>query len=270
MQDISGTIYYNREIDEDIEARLAIHRDNPLDFEKCLAEIPGIFENNSRQVYHNSRNTIKKFQEEFGLNKPVIIKKFGQQGLYDNIRFRVSKSRGFRSFRAASWLEELNILIPRPYMAIEYRTARNKLINSYYISEFVEFDFDLYKVYRENPLPGQTEQVIYQLGKMASKIHNYNIIYGDLHPNNIHFVKEENDNFKFFLIDYNRIKKSKHISLKQRAKDLYRLRIPESYMAVFLDSYDYAGKDKKLVKYINKYHDRHRLFKKVKKKIRNK
>ncbi len=95
-------------------------------------------------------------------------------------------------------MEELNILIPQPYLAIEYRTTGNKLINSYYISEFVEFDFDLYKVYRENPIPGQTEQVIYQFGKMVSKVHNNNLIYGDLHPNNIHFVRTDSDSYKFF------------------------------------------------------------------------
>ena len=269
MQDISGTIYYNREINNNTEARLAIHRENPLDFEKYLAEIPEIFANSSSLIYENSRNTIKKFQAEFGLNKPLIIKKFGQQGLYDNIRFRISKSRGFRSFRAASWLEELNIIIPQPYLAIEYRTTRNKLINSYYISEFVDFDFDLYKVYRENPLPGKTEQVISEIGKMVSKIHNHNIIYGDLHPNNIHFVREDRDNYQFYLIDYNRIKKSNKLSLKERAKDLYRLRIPEDFISIFLDSYNNDGKDSKLIKYINKYHDRHRIFKKVKKKIRS-
>ncbi|MBF8436552.1 hypothetical protein I0Q91_05650 [Halanaerobiaceae bacterium Z-7014] len=269
MQDISGTIYYNKKIDDSREARLAIHRDNPLDFEKYLAEIPEIFKEGTSLVYQNSRNTIKKFQTEFGLDNPLIIKKFGQQGLYDNIRFRVSKSRAFRSFRAANWLEELNILIPQPYLAIEYRTTGNKLINSYYISEFVEFDFDLYKVYRENPLPGKTEQVISELGKMVSKIHNHNIIYGDLHPNNIHFVRTDSDSYKFFLIDYNRIKKSSNISLKQRAKDLYRLRIPDKYASAFFDGYDYIGKDTKLHKYIDKYYNRHHLFKQVKKKIRN-
>lgn len=267
MDEITGSIYYNKKFDDKREAKLVINKDNPLNFEKYLARIPEIFAESSNLVYRNSRNTIKKFKDEFELARPVIIKKFGQHGVYDNIRFRVANSRAYRSFRAASWLDKLDVLIPRPYLAIEYRTGGNKLINSYYICEFVEFDFDLYKVYRENPLPGIKEQVIIELAKTARKIHNNGIIYGDFHPNNIHFVNDGNS-FKFYLIDFNRIKKYKSLSLKQKAKDLCRLRVPDQYLDLFLSKYK-PDSTEKLAKKIKRYQKRHEMFKEFKRKIRN-
>lgn len=268
MQKNRGSIYYNKKLSNG-EVRLVIHPDNILDFEEYLPKLPDIFEDSSNLVYKNSRNKIKRFKKEFQLDKPIIIKRYGQQGLYDNIRFRVSKSRAFRSFRSALLLQELNISIPHPYMAIEYRTTYNKLINSYYVSDYIDFDFDLYEVYHNKPVSMyMVEEIVKSVAQNIKRIHNNNLLYGDLHPNNIHFLLNNENSFRYYLIDFNRIKKIGALSLKKRAKDLCRLRVPEKYLSLFLNSYDYKSAEK-LDKYIRKYQKRHLMFKNFKKKIRD-
>lgn len=267
MQKNNGSIFYNIKL-ENGEAKLIIHPDNKLDFEKYTPEIPDIFNNSSNVVNKNSRNEIKKFKNEFNLSEPIIIKKFGQQGLYDNIRFRVSKSRAFRSFKAACWLKRLEISIPQTFLAIEYRTTGNKLINSYYVCKYIDFDFDLYDVYKEKVYSDKIEELICDLAIRAKKIHDNNIIYNDFHPNNVHFKRDENDLYEMYFIDFNRVKKSKSLNLKKKAKDLFRLRIPEGYLNLFLNKYEPNSADK-LAKYIKKYYQKHLKFKKLKNKLRS-
>ena len=115
------------------------------------------------------------------------------------------------------------------YLAIEYRTGGNKLVNSYYICEFVDFDYNLYDIYRNEDIPKDIGRMLMKsLAQVLSKMHENDIFHGDLQPNNIFFKDIIERNPKKYLIDFNRVKKmpiSKSTYLKARTFIGYVLKV---------------------------------------------
>ncbi|SDL18448.1 lipopolysaccharide kinase InaA family protein [Halarsenatibacter silvermanii] len=201
------------------------------------------FSDEGELVYKNSRNVLRSFPISSKFNIPsrrLVIKKFGQNNFYDNIRFRLFSSRAVRSLSTAYSLKELKINVPKPVVAVEFRENFRKLINSFYVCEFIDFDFNLWTVYQKASRKRQ-KLLLFNLATLLKKMHDSGIIHGDLQPNNIHFTKhtnkEEKEKIQTYLLDFNRASRAKDLSDKIIAKDLSRLRLPDDLINLFLSFY---------------------------------
>lgn len=200
-------------------------------FRKCVID----FDSRGELINKNSRNTLKKMFSK-NPNKNLAVKKFGQNGIYDNLRFRFLTSRALRSFSTALRLKSIEISVPEPLACIEVCGTKNKLINSYYIYKFIDFEFDLNDFYQCDNNNHNREKLIRKLASNIKRMHDHGIVHGDLQPFNIHF-KTGNSSDRIYFIDFNRASHRDKLSLRARAKDLHRLRMPEDFKYEFLSFY---------------------------------
>ncbi len=250
-----------------IEIRFFLNREKPViikpQFLEYLIDRLMNYETAGEVLNLNSRNTIKIFQVKVSETKELAVKRFGQHGLYDNLRFRFIKSRALRSFRISLMLNKLGINVPVPFGAVEFRGSKNKLINSHYLYLKENFDFNLYDIYRENFSDSFKNRVVIRLAEKVRKIHDAGIFYSDLQPKNIQLKLSSEDDFEIYLIDFNRAKIRENLSLKKRARDLYKLRIHEHDENLFL--LHYSDDVERLEKYIQRNHKKSRFKKSLKK-----
>ena len=220
-------------------------------------------------IENNSRNILKGFSGIHEQNRNIVIKKFGQHGLYDNIRFRLISSRAIRALSIALKLQGLGINIPTPLFAVEKRGRMNKLINSFYVCRRKDFSFKLWDVYEEDFPEELRRKLLIELANSIKKIHDSNIFYGDLHPNNVHFLAntDQDSGYDIYFLDFNRAYQCDKMNIKMRARDLYRLRMSPEIRDIFLKNYDFSSR-KELERLIKKYLGRHRGRKSIREKLK--
>ncbi len=234
-----------------------------------IIEVLENFSENENVIESNSRNTLKGLADFNEHKRSVVIKKFGQHGLYDNIRFRLISSRAVRSLSTALKLQSLGIKIPLPFYAVEKRGHLNKLINSFYICQHKDFSFKLWDVYEEDFPEELRRKLLIEFANSIKIIHDNNIFYGDLHPNNVHFHanSEQDSGYDIYFLDFNRAYCCDDMNIKKRARDLYRLRMSPKIRDIFLKSYDLTNRNE-LERFMKKYLNRHRGRKSLREKLK--
>ncbi len=211
------------------------------------------------EILHDFRNLIVKIKDE-KLNKDIIIKYFRLTRKYDHFRFRFISSKAKRSLNLAIALLDIGLKTPEPIAVVEKRGRFNKLLFSYYISEFVDYDFNLIDIAKDYDHPKRSLLVslLPKLGKEIRKMHEHGIIHNDLHAGNI-LVKYENDEPEFYYIDLNRGRVKNSLSIKEKVKDLARLKISDQEKEIFLQAYSPDNYQKLLDKMISAREKRRKL-----------
>lgn len=199
------------------------------------------FEEHGNLLMKGKRNTLKNF---VGLNNEVFtIKKFKQPKkvnafIYRYIRFSKAK----RSFQYAEYLINSGIKTPEPIAYIEKKEFL-ALKESYYISRFVDYDFD-FRVLIHNPIFENRKEILEQFAKFCFVLHENNINFLDHSPGNT-LVVNRGGVYDFYLIDLNRMK-FETMNLDQRMFNLRRLWlskqmiqiIARKYAELYEESYD--------------------------------
>lgn len=191
-------------------------------------------------IIYNDRNTIVNFQakEINGLKKNIVAKKFNLNRKYDQFRFRFLNSKAVRSLIIAIALKEIGINTPSPVAVVEKRSKGNKIIYSYYLTEYIPYDYSLLDIIKEKNHPYQDKiaDFVPLIARDVRKMHDTGIIHNDLHAGNI-LINNIRQNPEFYYIDLNRARIKSKLSRKKRLKDLARLKLSIKEQELFLQHY---------------------------------
>jgi len=105
---------------------------------------------------------------------------------------------------------------------IKFRILSGNLV----ISEKMKNAVDLEKFFTEGEnisTPSLRKKIIEEYGKLARRIHDSGIVQSDFDPNNILIERFDDENFRLYLIDYERVKHFRRISHGKRAWSLAKM-----------------------------------------------
>ena len=220
-----------------------------------------------KDIYH-LRNQIIKVSDPI-LNREIVIKNFNLERTYDQLRFRLLPSKAERSLKIARALKKVGLKTPEPLAVIEKRGKTNELIFSYYITDYVDYDFNMLDIAKdfEHLERYKIKELMPQLGKEVKRMHQANIIHNDLHAGNI-LVKDFETKPKLFYIDLNRGRIKDQLSEKEKIDDLKRLKFTDQEKKIFFKNYS-AANWKYYKEKVSEARQKRRKFVKAKNKIRN-
>jgi len=180
-----------------------------------------------------NRNAIKLF--EIG-GQTLNIKSFRIPNLINKVAYKYfRKSKASRSFEYANRLISANIGTPQPIAFFENYDAVG-LKDSYYISEHLQADLTFRELVTYPEYPDH-ENILRQFTRFSYQLHENGIEFLDHSPGNT-LVKKIGDNqYKFYLVDLNRMKFHDNMDFQTRMKNLRRLTPKEEMIAVMSDEY---------------------------------
>ncbi|MTI59143.1 MAG: serine/threonine protein kinase [Firmicutes bacterium] len=237
-----------------------------IDPTKLISDGINIYDKRNLLVYLSTDNIPS-------LKTDIVIKMFRLSRIYDRLRFRIVSSKAERSLKMALALKKAGINTPTPIALIEKRGFTNKIIYSYFITEYIPHEYTLLDILKddEHPLRNNVKVFIPFIAKDIRKMHDAGIIHNDLHAGNILINNLEKPSF--YYIDLNRGRIKKKLSIKKRMKDLARLKLKEDEQRLFMKHYS-PDMYQKLIELMRQARNRRKRilsFKRnLKKKIRNK
>lgn len=179
--------------------------------------------------------------EKNGKCLKVAVKAFGRQGsLKDRYDFRKG-SKAERSFKAATFLKSRGVGTPRPIAYFDCWEG-SRLVESFYLSDYLEsltsFKDSLIQIYQER---ADCRFLVERLGHIASAIrrmHDVGFWHRDLGNQNMEFqVSGDEEWGEVQFIDLNRGRIREDLSLKERAQDFSRIRLPSAFLNVLARVY---------------------------------
>lgn len=170
-------------------------------------------------LVEGSRNQIKIFE----LNgMAMAIKSFKLPNPFNKVIYKYfRKSKAKRSYEYAKILLQNDIGTAAPIAYFEKFDKRG-LLDSYYISEYINADFTFRELIKNTNLPDY-EKIIRQFTQFTFKLHEKGIEFLDHSAGNTLIKKVSPNEYKFFLVDLNRMKFHKTLSYNKRLKNLRKL-----------------------------------------------
>jgi serine/threonine protein kinase len=169
-----------------------------------------------------------------GTKAEIVIKEFRSRGV-NKLKSVFLPSKALKAWAGAHKLLEGGIDTPFPVAYIEER-RRFSIRRSYYLSERVRGVEEIRYLFPSLP-PLELKALLRSLASYLSTCHRRGVLHRDLSDGNILTRRKNQDQYQFFLIDTNRIRAKKHISLLCRVKNLIRLGIPPESQRFFLSHY---------------------------------
>lgn len=179
--------------------------------------------------------------EVAGEKKRVAVKAFGGQQGWKDRHDRVRGSKAARSFRAARFLEEHQVATPPPLGYLE-RWEGSRLLESYYLSEYLEgltsLKAELVRIYRERETCEFLVSLLEKVGAAMRRMHNAGFVHRDLGNQNIELAPRQGGEWgKIYFIDLNRGRIREELTLRERALDFARLRMPSAFLDILVRIY---------------------------------
>ncbi len=201
------------------------------------------FDQQGEMIGNGYRNVIKILTID---GERYNIKEFKVPNLVNKIVYRFfRKSKAERSFLYAKRLLKAGILTPTPEAFVEYKSPFT-FGSSYYISKQLEYDFTIRKLV-DDPTCDDYDNILRKFTQFTYRLHQNGIHFLDHSPGNT-LIKKEGDDYKFYLVDLNRMD-FKTLSYDERLANFARLS-PKDYMLEVLSD-EYAkliGKPREEVK----------------------
>ncbi|HYF68419.1 MAG TPA: lipopolysaccharide kinase InaA family protein [Ohtaekwangia sp.] len=182
------------------------------------------------EILRGNRNVVKKIITPDG---EFVIKSF--KGMYFLNRLAYSlfrKSKAERSYRYSARLNDNGILTP-PHVAWIDCYTWGFLTHSYFVSVYCPYK-TLHQ-FLETSEESDKKSLYRQLAAFTLKMHRLGIYHDDFSVGNI-LVHAEGDDFKFSLVDLNRVKFQK-INYKKGLQNFKTLKIPPQDMNILLREY---------------------------------
>ena len=171
----------------------------------------------------------------------VAVKAFGsQQKWKDRYDFKRG-SKAARSFQAAVFLDDHEVATPAPISYFE-RWEGRRLVESYYFSEYLEglssFKNELHLIYRDGLSCDVLVSLLEKIGFAMKRMHDAGFYHRDLGNQNMELTRDEEGNLdEVHFIDLNRGRIKKELSMKERALDFSRLRLPSEFVWILTQIY---------------------------------
>ncbi len=242
-------------------------------------------------VANGERNTIKKIIiKENDILKEINIKKFKKKGNISKIIYNLKKgSKAKRSYKYATKLIEFGIDTPKPIAYFdEVYLEDEKTVRSFYISENITYDFTCREVFWnekvdkniEIELKKNLDNIIKGFAEYTYLLHEKGVKFDDYSPGNVLIKKSKNGNYKYYLIDLNRMTFLKHLSFSKRMKNVSRMMEERMFVEKFAYEYSKLYKEKsydqifKKLYYYVKFHNfkdkLHNIRRAIKRSFKNK
>lgn len=205
-------------------------------FKKHSEELLGLiqrFDSEGKEFTNGQRNKIRIFDFQ-GIK--INVKSFKIPNVINKIVYRFfRKSKAKRSFEFANILLEKGIGTPQPIAYIEHFGFGLK--DSYYMSEHLSYDFTIREPFLDKNFPDR-ENVLRQFTRFTYELHQKGIEFLDHSPGNTLVQKESENNYKFFLVDLNRMTFHNQIDFETRMKNFAKLTPDEDILLI--ESSEYA------------------------------
>ncbi len=169
-------------------------------YNNFLLEIRMYFQKEKNTLFHQ-RNTIKLIVYD---GKKYAVKSFKIPHLLNQIVYRFFRaSKAERSYENALQLMKLEVNTPKP---IGYSEFPSLLLfkESYYISEFYDFDFEIRAVLSDTNFE-EREEILKNFVAFSYDLHNKGVYHVDYSPGNV-IIKKLEEGYEFAIIDVNRMK----------------------------------------------------------------
>jgi serine/threonine protein kinase len=166
--------------------------------------------------------------------REFVVKEFRVQGV-NRWKSILLPSKAQKAWRGSLALIERGFLTPRPVAYCERKTSLF-LDQSYFITEYVPGLEEVRAQFRELPHDALIP-LLRELGRYLARCTERGILHRDLSDGNVLVEREEDGQFRFFLLDTNRIRCRKHIGTFKGIKGLIRLGVPLELQRYFLEAY---------------------------------
>ncbi|WP_391595038.1 lipopolysaccharide kinase InaA family protein [Winogradskyella sp.] len=207
-----------------------IHSDY-LNYEEFLDSIIDDFDNLGEDFGNQDRNSLKLFKKA---GQVFNVKSFRVPNLINQIAYNFfRKSKAQRSYEYANRLKDLNIGTPQPIAYYEFKTTF-LFKKSYYISEQLHCDLTYRELTTDLNYPDH-EAILRAFTRFTYQLHKKHIKFLDHSPGNT-LIRREDDTYKFFLVDLNRME-FKTMDLNERIKNFAKLTTHKSLIRVMSDEY---------------------------------
>jgi len=174
----------------------------------------------------------------------VVVKQFRILGLRDRLRKRFRGSKAAKSWKVANALVAAGLQTPEPVTLIEAETATGP---SFYVCRYLEDVQEARYLLRAANTGTERQEFagvdfpdfLDKLGKMARRLHDAGFWHRDLSSGNVLLRTDAaGKTTDLYLIDLNRTRMGKALTLSERLRDLSRMPIlrPE-HQDLFLTSY---------------------------------
>lgn len=171
----------------------------------------------------------------------VAVKAFGGQQAWKD-RFDLKRgSKAARSLQAARFLEDHGVSTPAPLASLECWEG-GRLVESYFLSDYLEgltsLKAELSRIYREGETCDVLVSLLEKVGAAMKKMHDSGFYHRDLGNQNMELSPGEDGGWGAVnFIDLNRGKIREELTLKERALDFARLRLPSGFLGILIRIY---------------------------------
>lgn len=184
-----------------------------------------LFDGKRNQIKIASLNTTK-----------VAIKSFKIPNAFNRIVYKYfRKPKAQRSYEYAEFLLQNNIGTAKP-VAYSLNFNAGGLLNSYYISEFLEVDLELRELISNENYPERVT-ILRQFTRFTHSLHQLGVEFLDHSPGNTLIKKISPGVYEFFLIDLNRMRFHTNLSFEKRLKNFKKLTYDEEVVKIISDEY---------------------------------
>jgi len=202
--------------------------------ERAILAIVANFSTLGKKFDQRERNQIRLID----LNGEIInVKSFKKPNFINKIIYRYfRKSKAKRSFEHANILLQNQIGTPEPIAFVE-KFDFFGLTESYYLSRHLNYDLTFREISQDFSYP-DSENILKQFTQFCYKLHQKGIEFLDHSPGNTLIEKTDEKQYKFYLVDLNRMRFHKKMNFKTRIKNLSHL-TPKQEIVRFM-SREYA------------------------------
>lgn len=211
-----------------------VFRPNFNHLENQFDSILNKFKKEGELIGSEKRNVIKFFDLEDGTK--VNVKSFKKPNTLNTIIYGyIRKSKAQRSFEYATLLLEKGIGTPQPYAYYENKSVLG-LEQSYYFSNQQDIDLMFRNLVFDSNYPNR-EEIIKQTAQFFFKVHNEGIEFIDNTAGNTLIKKVGENEYKFYLVDLNRMSFHANLSMEQRARNIAKLTTEEDINSILAKEY---------------------------------
>jgi hypothetical protein len=210
----------------------------------------------SHTILFQERNTIKRIEYE---KHTYVIKSFKIPHLLNQIVYRFFRaSKAERSYENSIRLVALGVNTPKP---IGYSEFPSLLLfkESYYISEFYDFDFEIRAVLSDMNFEDR-ETILKNFVAFSYDLHNKGVYHVDYSPGNV-IIKKLEEGYEFAIIDVNRMKFIVYDD-EMRFKNLSRFSTSDEDLEFIAKNYAKVSDidEAFAIKTLWKYHNEHQQY----------
>jgi serine/threonine protein kinase len=214
---------------------------NHPDFIQAISDCHSLLNDPEAEILLDSRNRVGVAALPLQGQKKVdvVIKEFRSRGV-NKLKSLFLSGKAFRAWQGGMALKEKEIDTPPPVAYLEKRKGLF-LDESFFLTERISDVREIRFLFLELP-SGELRDLLASLSRYLSICHERGVLHRDLSDGNILVKKGKPGEFRFYLIDTNRIRIKRRIGPLKRIKNLIRLGIPPGHQRFFLEQY--LGEDR--------------------------